>query len=65
MLAERGLSERQFALATIIMVGTLYQICNNKTERLALKTIEAICNELNLDPSDRIKRKKEKENGTL
>ncbi|MGG0754297.1 helix-turn-helix domain-containing protein [Brevibacillus laterosporus] len=61
ILAERGISERQFALATKIREGTLYQICNNKIERLPIKMVETICNELNLEPGDWIKLRKDTE----
>lgn len=57
ILAERGISERQFAQENEIREGTLYDICNNEIKRLPVELIEKISNALDIEPGDWIKRK--------
>jgi putative transcriptional regulator len=59
ILVERGISERQFAHQAGIREGTLYDICNNEIKRLPIDVIGRICNTLDIDPCDWIKRKKD------
>jgi len=56
ILAERGISERQFAIENEIREGTLYDICNNEIKRLPVEVIAKICNALDIAPGDWIKR---------
>ncbi|EST55478.1 transcriptional regulator [Brevibacillus panacihumi W25] len=57
ILAERGMSERQFAQENEIREGTLYDICNNEIKRVPVDLIEKISNALDIEPGDWIKRK--------
>ncbi|MCC0566536.1 helix-turn-helix domain-containing protein [Brevibacillus borstelensis] len=57
ILAERGISERQFAQENGIREGTLYDICNNEIKRVPVDVIEKISTALDIEPGEWIKRK--------
>lgn len=61
LLKERKIEEKPFAREIEVRHGTLYDICNNKIDRVPVHVIDKICNALNVQPGDWIKHQKEKD----
>ncbi|WP_036740762.1 MULTISPECIES: helix-turn-helix transcriptional regulator [unclassified Paenibacillus] len=59
ILDARSISPRQFSLDTGIRDGTVYDICNNKIERLPVNIIDKISEVLDIEPGDWIKHRKD------
>lgn len=60
MLEARGMSPRELCNAANIREGTFYAILNNEIKRLPVEAIDSICEILNCDPGDWIKRSNSK-----
>lgn len=59
LLRNRGIhNELKFAKDLQIRHGTLYDICNNRIERVPVHVIDKICSALECEPGDWIKHKK-------
>lgn len=52
LLAERGLSQREFAKITGIRFPSISDMCRNEIKRLPLDNLAKICETLNVNISD-------------
>ncbi len=59
LLKERKIEEKPFAKKIQVRHGTLYDICNNRIERVPVHVIAKICKELKAQPGDWIKYRTE------
>ncbi|WP_068773565.1 helix-turn-helix transcriptional regulator [Paenibacillus sp. FJAT-26967] len=54
ILAERGISQRQFALSMNMRVATINHLCSEQVDRVYIRTLEQICEALQIDISELI-----------
>lgn len=48
ILAERGLSQRQFALSMNMRIATINHLCSDSVDRVYIRTLEQICAALDI-----------------
>lgn len=48
ILAERGISQRQFALSMDMRIATINHLCSNSVDRVYIRTLEQICEALDI-----------------
>lgn len=48
ILAERNISQRQFALSMNMRIATINHLCSNSVDRVYIRTLEQICDALNI-----------------
>jgi putative transcriptional regulator len=48
ILKERGMSQRQLAIKMNIRAGTINHLCSDKVDRVYIKTLQEICEALNI-----------------
>lgn len=58
LLGYMEITQKELSAKTGIRPNTISDICNNKTKELSISVIERICDVLDCDPSDWIKREK-------
>ncbi|MEC0248169.1 helix-turn-helix transcriptional regulator [Paenibacillus chitinolyticus] len=54
ILAERGISQRQFALSMNMRLATINHLCSDNVDRVYIRTLEQICEALQIDISELI-----------
>ncbi|WP_372010311.1 helix-turn-helix domain-containing protein [Paenibacillus chitinolyticus] len=54
ILAERGISQRQFALSMKMRLATINHLCSDNVDRVYIRTLEQICEALQIDISELI-----------
>jgi putative transcriptional regulator len=54
ILAERGISQRQFALSMNMRIATINHLCSDSVDRVYIRTLEKICEALQIDISELI-----------
>ncbi|WP_068773833.1 helix-turn-helix transcriptional regulator [Paenibacillus sp. FJAT-26967] len=54
ILAERGISQRQFALSMNMRIATINHLCSDQVDRVYIRTLEQICEALQIDISELI-----------
>ncbi|MCY9593216.1 XRE family transcriptional regulator [Paenibacillus chitinolyticus] len=54
ILAERGISQRQFALSMNMRLATVNHLCSDNVDRVYIRTLEQICEALQIDISELI-----------
>lgn len=59
LLKAKGISHRELARRTGIRHPTISEMCNNQIERLPLKNLAAICQELDCEITDILELEKE------
>jgi putative transcriptional regulator len=59
ILAERGISQRQFALSMDMRIATINHLCSDSVDRVYIRTLEQICEALKIDISELIVSEKE------
>ncbi|NEW04684.1 helix-turn-helix transcriptional regulator [Paenibacillus sp. SYP-B3998] len=52
ILAEREISQRQFALSMNMRIATVNHLCSENVDRVYLRTLEQICDALEIDISE-------------
>ncbi|RRJ64026.1 XRE family transcriptional regulator [Paenibacillus oralis] len=48
ILAKRNISQRQFALSMNMRIATINHLCSDSVDRVYIRTLEQICNALNI-----------------
>ncbi|MCM3700241.1 helix-turn-helix domain-containing protein [Paenibacillus macerans] len=48
ILAERNISQRQFALSMNMRIATINHLCSDSVDRVYIRTLEQICDALNI-----------------
>ncbi|AOK89379.1 MULTISPECIES: helix-turn-helix domain-containing protein [Paenibacillus] len=48
ILAERGISQRQFALSMDMRIATINHLCSDSVDRVYIRTLEQICEALDI-----------------
>lgn len=48
ILAERGISQRQFALSMDMRIATINHLCSVSVDRVYIRTLEQICEALDI-----------------
>jgi len=48
ILAERGISQRQFALSMDMRIATINHLCSDSVDRVYIRTLEQICEALGI-----------------
>lgn len=48
ILEERGISQRQFAISMNMRIATINHLCSNSVDRVYTRTLEQICEALNI-----------------
>ncbi|CAM4227468.1 hypothetical protein HMSSN036_18140 [Paenibacillus macerans] len=48
ILAERNISQRQFALSMNMRIATINHLCSDSVDRVYIRTLEQICNALEI-----------------
>lgn len=48
ILAERGISQRQFALSMNMRIATINHLCSDSVDRVYIRTLEQICTALDI-----------------
>lgn len=48
ILAERGISQRQFALSMNMRIATINHLCSDSVDRVYIRTLEQICDALDI-----------------
>lgn len=48
ILEERGISQRQFALSMNMRIATINHLCSNSVDRVYIRTLEQICEALDI-----------------
>jgi len=51
LLAERDISQRQFALSMGMRIATINHLCSENVDRVYIRTLEQICEALKIDIS--------------
>ncbi|MFB0842918.1 helix-turn-helix domain-containing protein [Paenibacillus oleatilyticus] len=61
ILAERGISQRQFALSMNMRIATINHLCSNSVDRVYIRTLEQICEALDITVDQLVVSVNEKE----
>lgn len=48
ILEERGISQRQFALSMNMRIATINHLCSNSVDRVYIRTLEQVCEALDI-----------------
>lgn len=59
ILAERKISQRQFALSMNMRIATINHLCSDNVDRVYIRTLEHICEALEIDISELIVSEKD------
>lgn len=59
ILEEKGISQRQLSLLMNIRPATINHLCSDNVDRVYIRTLEQICEALNIDISELIVSEKE------